>query len=236
MQILILISNFNNDPCLFLNYSFTINDLWVRKIPWRRKWQFTPVLLPGKSHGQRSLVGYSPWGCKESDTTERLQLRLIVLLLIWTTVIWILLKNLCLNSTELTNVFESLQISECFFFSFLWKLVARNEILGCHIYIIVDCIMFFLSLFFIFIYFAAPGLSSGTWDPLVVASAIFINSCSMQILGCGTWDLVPWPGIELGPPALGEWSLSHWATGPTSGVSSWFPVSSFFPSKFWELW
>ena len=38
--------------------------------PWRRKWQPTPVLLPGKSHGQRSLVGYSPWGRKESDTTE----------------------------------------------------------------------------------------------------------------------------------------------------------------------
>ena len=38
----------------------------------RRKWQPTPVLLPGKFHGQRSLVGYSPWGCKESDTTERL--------------------------------------------------------------------------------------------------------------------------------------------------------------------
>ena len=35
-----------------------------------RKWQRTPVLLPGKSQGQRSLVGYSPWGCKESDTTE----------------------------------------------------------------------------------------------------------------------------------------------------------------------
>ena len=33
----------------------------VKKIPWRRKWQPTPVLLPGKSHGQRSLVGYSPW-------------------------------------------------------------------------------------------------------------------------------------------------------------------------------
>ena len=45
---------------------------WVRKIPWRRKWQFTPVLLPGKSHGQRSLVGCSPWGHKELDTTERL--------------------------------------------------------------------------------------------------------------------------------------------------------------------
>jgi len=38
----------------------------------RRKWQLTPVLLPGKSHGQRSLVGYSPWGLEESDTTERL--------------------------------------------------------------------------------------------------------------------------------------------------------------------
>ena len=45
---------------------------WVRKIPWRRKWQPTPVLLPGKSHGWRSLVGCSPRGHKESDTTERL--------------------------------------------------------------------------------------------------------------------------------------------------------------------
>ena len=39
---------------------------------WSRKCQLTPVLLPGKSLGQRSLVGYSPWGRKESDTTERL--------------------------------------------------------------------------------------------------------------------------------------------------------------------
>ena len=37
---------------------------WVGKIPWRRKWHPTPVLLPGESHGQRSLVGYSLWGCK----------------------------------------------------------------------------------------------------------------------------------------------------------------------------
>ena len=42
----------------------------VRKIPWRREWQPTPVLLPGEFHGQRSLVGYSPWDCKESDKTE----------------------------------------------------------------------------------------------------------------------------------------------------------------------
>ena len=39
------------------------------KIPWRKKWQPTPVLLPGKSHGQRSLVGYSPWSHKLSDFT-----------------------------------------------------------------------------------------------------------------------------------------------------------------------
>ena len=43
---------------------------WVRNIPWRKAWQHTPVFLPGESHGQRSLAGYSPWGWKESDTTE----------------------------------------------------------------------------------------------------------------------------------------------------------------------
>ena len=44
------------------------------EISWRRKWQPTPVFLPGKSHGWRNLVGYSPWGCKELDTTEQLHL------------------------------------------------------------------------------------------------------------------------------------------------------------------
>ena len=57
-------------PALSGRFGF---DPWVRKIPWRRKWQPTPVLLlPGKFHGWRSLVGYSPWECKESDKTERL--------------------------------------------------------------------------------------------------------------------------------------------------------------------
>ena len=45
---------------------------WVAKIPWSRKWHPTPVFLPRKFHGQKSLVGYSPWGHKASDTTERL--------------------------------------------------------------------------------------------------------------------------------------------------------------------
>ena len=48
----------------------SIHCIYVLHVSWRRKWQSTPVLLPGKSHGQRSLVG--SWGCKESDTTERL--------------------------------------------------------------------------------------------------------------------------------------------------------------------
>ena len=42
--------------------------------PWRREWQPTPVCLPEKVHGQRSLVGYSPWGCKVSDMTEPLKI------------------------------------------------------------------------------------------------------------------------------------------------------------------
>ena len=45
-------------------------DSWVGKSPWRRTWQPTPVFLPGESHGQRRLVGYRPWGPKESDVTE----------------------------------------------------------------------------------------------------------------------------------------------------------------------
>ena len=44
-------------------------DPWMGKIPWSRKWTATPVFLPGKLHGQSSLTGYSPWGCKESDMT-----------------------------------------------------------------------------------------------------------------------------------------------------------------------
>ena len=47
---------------------------WVGKIPWRREWQPAPVFLPGKFHGQKNLVGYSPWGHKESDMTEQLTL------------------------------------------------------------------------------------------------------------------------------------------------------------------
>ena len=54
------------------SFSNSSSNEYSRKIPWRRKWQPTPVFLPGKSHRQRSLVGYSPCGWKELDTTEQL--------------------------------------------------------------------------------------------------------------------------------------------------------------------
>ena len=59
-----LAANLLQETCRF--------DPWVRKIPWRRKWQPTPVFLLGKSHGQKSLAGYTPWSHKESDMTEQL--------------------------------------------------------------------------------------------------------------------------------------------------------------------
>ena len=54
----------------FISPEFQGFDPWVRKILWRRKWQSTSIFLPGEFLGQWSLVGYSPWGPKESDTIE----------------------------------------------------------------------------------------------------------------------------------------------------------------------
>jgi len=52
--------------CQCRRYGF---NPWVGKIPWKKKWEPTPVFLPGELHGQRSLEGYSSWGHKELDTT-----------------------------------------------------------------------------------------------------------------------------------------------------------------------
>ena len=66
----------NNIPLFYIALPSTRPgfDTWVRKIPWRKKLQPTSVFLPGESHGQRSLEGYSPWGRKELDLIERLTL------------------------------------------------------------------------------------------------------------------------------------------------------------------
>ena len=53
-------------------------DSWFGKIPWRREWLPTPAVLSGEFHGQRSLLGYSSWGLKESDMTEQLTLSMSI--------------------------------------------------------------------------------------------------------------------------------------------------------------
>ena len=60
------------DVSFFFLSTYAMVMLFIRNTIRRRQWHPTPVLLPGKSHGQRSLVGCSPWGRKESDMTERL--------------------------------------------------------------------------------------------------------------------------------------------------------------------
>ena len=59
--------------CQCRRHKRLVFDPWVGKISWNRKWQSTPVFLPGRFHGQRSLAGSNPWGCKGSDTTERMR-------------------------------------------------------------------------------------------------------------------------------------------------------------------
>ena len=65
-----LISNNSSSSWWFIGKESTCQyrscrfDPWVKKISWRRKWKPTPIFLPGKFHGQRRLVGYSPWSCK----------------------------------------------------------------------------------------------------------------------------------------------------------------------------
>ena len=72
-------------------------DPWVEKILWRRKWQPTPVFLPGEAHGQRSLAGYSPPGRKELDTTEQLHFHF---LLVWTSPVAQTVKRLAYNAGQ----------------------------------------------------------------------------------------------------------------------------------------
>ena len=66
--------NSGKEPaCPCRRHKRCVFDLWVREIPWRKKWQPTPVFLPAESCGQRGLAGCGPQGCKESNTTEATQ-------------------------------------------------------------------------------------------------------------------------------------------------------------------
>ena len=66
------LNGYKNKTPIYAVYKRPESDPWVKKAPWRREWQPTPVFLLGESHGQRSLVGYSPLGHKESDMTKQL--------------------------------------------------------------------------------------------------------------------------------------------------------------------
>ena len=78
-------------------------EMWVQSLgqemPWRRKWLPTPVFLPEKSHGWRSLAGDSPWGLKESDMTEQLTAHALALLCVWMNMVLHVRKML-----NLTNI------------------------------------------------------------------------------------------------------------------------------------
>ena len=95
-------------------------DPSVRKIFWRRKWQPTPVLLPGKFHGWRRLVGYSPWGHKESDTTERLHFHFLFMETDWHA----FYSHFCLWSLVLTDL-----CSSGYNFYFLGKETKRQNVI-----------------------------------------------------------------------------------------------------------
>ena len=78
-----ILSDVTEVPLFSLNLLYSSSPLWapfpsLHPLGRRRQWQPTPVLLPGKSHGQRSRVGFSPWGLKESDTTERLHFHFLL--------------------------------------------------------------------------------------------------------------------------------------------------------------
>ena len=113
---------------------------------WRRKWQSTPVFLPGESHGQRSVVGYSPRGRKELDTTERLHLGAIYISFIFVTHIFIIQNNfaffifafLWISTLYLQNIF----LLNCFSLNF-WSV----EVLYVFCILILCCKYFFLLSF-----------------------------------------------------------------------------------------
>ena len=80
---------------------------------WRRKWQPTPVFLPGKSHGQRSPAGYRPWGCKESDTTEATKQTKQCLVQLRGDLIFFSIPNQFLTHSKLVIIFFFALLATC---------------------------------------------------------------------------------------------------------------------------
>ena len=111
-------------------------------MPWRRRWQPTPVSLPGKSQGQRSLVGCSPWGCKESGMTEHLtRAYLLSQFLLFASsparppprALWLLSPALCLPNCSVCGLWTASPSSSALQFSFplqQWKLKSGRPLLS----------------------------------------------------------------------------------------------------------
>ena len=97
---------------------------WIEKIPWRREQEFTPVFLPAKSHGQRSLVGYSSWGPKNSDMTEHAHIYIYM---------YILIHNF-IRYTRKMKLAENTAFMQVSTLRNLWRLFLRHDNSQCFYY------------------------------------------------------------------------------------------------------
>ena len=121
-------------------------DPWIGKIPWRRDLQPTPAFLPGKSHGQRSLVGHSPGGCKGLDTTERLTCSLPFF-------------SRIVSASTLHRYVTPLLVTECYSAVWMVRLVFTHLPLDGYL----DC----------FQLLAVLGNATAHWDPSFCADVCF---------------------------------------------------------------
>ena len=198
-------------------------DPWVGKIPWRRKWQPIPVFLPGKSHGQRNLGGSSPWGHKESDTTERLNHNSMFTTRSPCYCEILHLGKLCAGHFTVTFLlnppshedrylsYTSAEVQRGWV-NDVWILtyhlaISRSKYLSripCHLsvrklkldilgHLCHSRLLYYFSLFVFLL------LAGDFWSP----ELFFI------VVGGGI--LFPRPGIKPGPRALETWNLNHWA-------------------------
>ena len=97
-------------------------DSCIEKIPWSRRWQSTPVFLPGKFHVQRNLVGYCPRGCKESERTEQVSLRVFAA--------W--MEATCVPECQPCQVEQVLTCYAFYYFSFSHFMLGKMSIAICH--------------------------------------------------------------------------------------------------------
>ena len=201
---------------------------WAGKIPWRRKWQPTPVFLPGESHGQRSLAGYSPWGRKELDTTEHINSLPHTAKGLWAHGLTLPnmkrgVPHLCGGGTWLSPsvVVRGRCLIKVSSYLLCWMSVVcaeKSQVLldpqditrGClHMLRLLSCWL--------------ENTGSCPQGPLFssfILNIIHLFDCAtslivivaFRVFSCSMWDLVPWPRMEPRPLALGLWSLGHWTT------------------------